>query len=586
MIDYIVGLFYNHRYVRLAIKQTVYYCILIYLFGLLLDLYLTKVIHFNFFVWSESFHENSTAIVLILVGITLLFMTISIYFYNQIHQKKKIKIKLEDIAHIWTNEIDDNDDIKVNKEYKHSPFLIRTINDKEYNSKRLKRFHSELIINNMKYFKDGELYLIMEILTLLDENLKVSSVPSYDKDKENIYLESQNYFKEYNSGKSNVELLSKISLIEHTINVTHIAIKEFEEIAKKEPHTVHSLHLATVLITAIAHDIGKIKNPKMLKIVGFDDVITKDMHHVDLSIEYFKSFVKNLGFYEENEIVTKAIQEHHSSTLPTAKLSKILFTADKEARKFESKELITKLKEDAEETIKKYEREQIEIKNNEQIEKLKMQLAEKDKLIKDMSVNKDNIKTNNILNIENVKEVVSTVNEEDYRVAKLIKESKVVDDYENLDTKKNENFEKLIEEIKSNINTYTQKGISLIMKEKDLLDNPKEFLKSISDENFIYFSYFGLREIFEKIEQRKLSFDEITNHYFNILLKERELVQLFENEQFYGKYEIYTYIDNKDLISNINLIKIPIIKLNLEANDVIQNKENSVMRMFQIREKK
>ena len=73
MIDYIVGLFYNHRYVRLAIKQTVYYCILIYLFGLLLDLYLTKVIHFNFFVWSESFHENSTAIVLILVGITLLF---------------------------------------------------------------------------------------------------------------------------------------------------------------------------------------------------------------------------------------------------------------------------------------------------------------------------------------------------------------------------------------------------------------------------------------------------------------------------------------------------------------------------------
>ena len=139
MIDYIVGLFYNHRYFRLAIKQTVYYCILIYLFGLLLDLYLTKIIHFNFFIWSESFHENSTAIVLILVGITLLFMTISIYFYNQIHQKKRIKIKLEDIAHIWTNEIDDSDDMKVKKEYKHSPFLIRTINDKVYNSKRLKR---------------------------------------------------------------------------------------------------------------------------------------------------------------------------------------------------------------------------------------------------------------------------------------------------------------------------------------------------------------------------------------------------------------------------------------------------------------
>ncbi len=68
---------------------------------------------------------------------------------------------------------------------------------------------------------------------LLDENLNVSSVPSYDKDKENVYLETQNYFKEYNSGKSNVELLSKISLIEHTINVAQIAIKEFTEIEKK-----------------------------------------------------------------------------------------------------------------------------------------------------------------------------------------------------------------------------------------------------------------------------------------------------------------------------------------------------------------
>lgn len=587
MIDYIVGLFYNHRYFRLAIKQTVYYCILIYLFGLLLDLYLTKVIHFNFFIWSESFHENSTAIVLILVGITLLFMTISIYFYNQIHQKKKIKIKLEDIAHIWTNEIDDNNDMKINKEYKHSPFLIRTINDKVYSSKRLKRFHSELIVSNAKYFKDGELYLIMEILTLLDENLNVSSVPSYDKDKENVYLETQNYFKEYNSGKSNVELLSKISLIEHTINVAQIAIKEFTEIEKKEPHTIHSLHLATVLIAAIVHDIGKIKNPKILKIVGFDDVITKDMHHVDLSIEYFKSFVKNLGFYEENEIVTKAIQEHHSSTLPTAKLSKLLFESDKEARKLESKDLITKLKEEADETIKKYEREQNEQINNEQIKKLKEQLAEKDKLIQEMKVTKD-VKTDSNLTKESREEsknVVITISDEEYKNAKSIKASKVIES-ENSNTKENEKFEQLIEEIKSNINTYTIKGISLIMKEVDLLDNPKEFLKSISDDNYIYYSYFGLREIFEKVECKKLNFEEVNNHYFNDLLKERKVAHLFENEQFYGKYEIYCNINNRELISNINLIKIPIINLNLEINDVVDKKEKSVMKMFQIREKK
>ena len=68
------------------------------------------------------------------------------------------------------------------------------------------------------------------------------------------------------------------------MNVVAMAIKQFEEINKTEAHTVHSLHLATVIIAALAHDIGKIKNPKMLKSVGFDDVIVKDMHHMDLSI--------------------------------------------------------------------------------------------------------------------------------------------------------------------------------------------------------------------------------------------------------------------------------------------------------------
>lgn len=578
MIDYIVGLFYNHRYFRLALKQVIHYSIVIYLFGLLLDFYLTNVIHFNFFVWSESFHENSAAIILILVGITLLFFTISLYFYNQIHQKKKIKIKLEDIAHIWTNEIDDKADVKVNKEYKHSPFLIRTINDKVYNSKRLKRFNSENIVNNIKYFKDGELYLIMEILTLLDDNLKVSSVPSYKKDKESDYLESQNYFKEYNSGKTNLELLSKITLVEHTMNVVAMAIKQFEEINKTEAHTVHSLHLATVIIAALAHDIGKIKNPKMLKSVGFDDVIVKDMHHMDLSIEYFKSFVKNLGFYEENEIVIKAIQEHHSSTLPTAKLSKLLFTSDKEARKLESNELISKLKEEAEEKIKKYEREQQEKVNNKQIELLKKQLAEKDELIQNM---------NQSATIEEKKEdvtetvITETVTKEEYEQAKIIKESKV-------EVVQNEDntFDELIAEIKNSANSCTEKGNDFLIKELDLLDNVKEFLKSISDDNYLYFTYYGLREVFSKVENKKISFEEMKTHKYFELLKEHDLIHIYSNEQYFGKFEIFYNLNENELSVNVNLLKMSIEKLSLDLNELKSAKENSRMKFFDIREKK
>ena len=67
----------------------------------------------------------------------------------------------------------------------------------------------------------------------MDNNLKVSSVPSYNADTENTYINDQNYFKEFNTGKSNVKLLSQISLVEHTINVVTHAIEEFRKIENR-----------------------------------------------------------------------------------------------------------------------------------------------------------------------------------------------------------------------------------------------------------------------------------------------------------------------------------------------------------------
>lgn len=124
------------------------------------------------------------------------------------------------------------------------------------------------------------------------------------------------------------------------------------------------------------------------------------------------------------------------------------------------------------------------------------------------------------------------------------------------------------------------------MKEIDLLDNPKEFLKSISDQNYIYFSYFGLKELFEKIEKRKITFDEMKEHEFIKLLKEKELLFYYDEIVYYGKFEIYCNINDNELSSNISLAKIPIIKLNLEITNIMENKEKSVMKMFGIREKK
>jgi hypothetical protein len=95
---------------------------------------------------------------------------------------------------------------------------------------------------------------------------------------------------------------------------------------------------------------------------------------------------------------------------------------------------------------------------------LKKQLAEKDELIQNM---------NQSATIEERKEdVTETVTKEEYEQAKIIKESKV-------EVVQNEDntFDELIAEIKNSANSCTEKGNDFLIKELDLLDNVKEFLK-------------------------------------------------------------------------------------------------------------
>ena len=573
MIRAIVEFLYKYKYVRIVLKQSIYYFLLMYFFGLLLNLYLIKELDFNFFNWVGVFHYNSTAIILILVSITLSFFIITIYFYTQLNQNKKIKIKLEDIAHIWTNEIEEEDKEVMVKEYNHSSFLIRAINDKVYSSKRIQRFNSEYIISNTRFFKDEELYIMNEVLTFLDNNLKVSSVPSYSADKENTYINDQNYFKEFNTGKTNVKLLSKISLVEHTINVVTLAIEEYRKIENEEKGFVDSLKLSTVIIAALSHDIGKIINNGFLKEIGLDEVLVKDMNHTDISIAYFKNFIEKIGIFEEKEIVCKSIKEHHGSILPSDKLSKLIFVADKEARKKESNELIIELKREAKEKIEKYERNKKINDNKIQNDLLKEQLKEKDNLIKKLTSGKEI--SNPVLDSN------KNIDDEEYNHAKSIVSSEIVD---NKEIKKDRDTEKLIETIKKNINKYTKRGNSLIYKEKDLIDNPKDFLKSISDDKNIYFTYQGIKEVFEHIENRKLAFDDMKEHEFFKILKELEIIHFYNETQFYNKFNIKYINGEEELSSVVSLIKMSMVKLNINIENIIEEKKNSTTKKYFITE--
>ncbi len=582
MIELIIKFLYKYKYIRIVLKQTILYFTLMYFFGLLLNLYLTKELDLNFFNWIEAFHYNPTAIILILVGITLCFFIITIYFYTQLNQNKKIEIKLEDIAHIWTNEIEEVEKERIVKEYNHSPFLIRAINDKIYNSKRIQRFNSESIISNIRYFKDEELYIINEVLAFLDNNLKVSSVPSYTADTENTYINDQNYFKEFNTGKTNVKLLSQITLVEHTINVVTHAIKEYRKIENDDAFSVDSLKLSTVIIAALSHDIGKIINNNFLKEIGLDEVIVKEMNHTDISIAYFKNFIEKIGNFDEKEMISKSIKEHHSSILPSDKLSKLIFIADKEARKKESSELIIELKQAAQEKIEKYERLKKLSNDKLQNDMLKKQLEEKDKLIKKLK-NEENISSPQK---EPVKEEITqdknvSINKEEYDAAKSIVSSEVVNKVQNY---KERDTEKLIEFIKKNINRYTKRGNSLILREKDLIDNPKDFLKSISDEENIYFTYQGIKEVFEHIEEKKLTFNDMKDHNFFKILKELEIIHFYNETQFYKKFNI-KYINVGEELSNVvSLIKMPMNKLNIDIENMIEVKMTTPMKKYFITE--
>jgi hypothetical protein len=75
-----------------------------------------------------------------------------------------------------------------------------------------------------------------------------------------------------------------------------------------------------------------------------------------------------------------------------------------------------------------------------------------------------------------------------------------------------------------------------------------------------------------------------THKYFE-LLKEHDLIHIYSNEQYFGKFEIFYNLNENELSVNVNLLKMSIEKLSLDLNELKSAKENSRMKFFDIREK-
>ncbi|GAB5047571.1 HD domain-containing protein [Thermodesulfovibrio sp. TK110] len=201
-------------------------------------------------------------------------------------KRKEVKIKLEELAILWKN-------------------MQSQLN---YGVEKV-HFFSPVISDFYKKYLDGKLYftgnvkkVIIDILTLLDTEGEVSSVVSGQSETESKL--PQNTF----------QMLSKISLTEHTIHVA-------EEILTIVPFGANA---PKALIAALGHDLGKLpKFRNQYYTLGDHPFISVTV--LD-SIQSFKELV-----YADD--ILKAIRDHHLK--PKDFLGEALKEADQRARRRE-----------------------------------------------------------------------------------------------------------------------------------------------------------------------------------------------------------------------------------------------------------
>lgn len=355
----IIEFFFKNKRTTAAIKYISLYILSIYVFGIFLNYALTQSVDFNIGVWIDNFKSNQKIIIAMFMVYTIVLMSSTYYFYTK-YQELKTKnevviLKLEDVAYTWVNDKKPNNDekevvdaeiVKEEKDIQNETTTehLKYISFKDFS---INRFFSTIILKNANEFTKDELTIVLDILKLLETHGGVSSVASkFKNDAEIDWINQIKAFNDYKTGKQNYELLSKINIKTHTINVADYAVEAFKAFAKTNKDEVVLVDLPLVVIAALAHDIGKIVK-RVSDVINLPENIIFQNNHTNISIEYFE---KIAGKYARKDSVKEAIRSHHQAYAPTDILSKIIFESDKKAREKESKEIIEKIKKEADES--------------------------------------------------------------------------------------------------------------------------------------------------------------------------------------------------------------------------------------------
>lgn len=212
--------------------------------------------------------------------------------YRTWKEQEKTEIYLEQLARIWRTYDEEVEVTLETVDFKHDLLL-------EFYVRYLK---------GRTWFKGRVKEVVLGIMKLLDEK---GDVPSVVKIKNEVYDLDENTY----------TLLSRVSLLEHSVHVAEEAMNL----------GVSGVYEAPLLIAALSHDLGKIPEylPKFYTL-GDHPLISV------VVLEEIPGF-KDLPFAEE---VKQAVASHHRAG--KGKLVELLKQADKNARKREISELLQK----------------------------------------------------------------------------------------------------------------------------------------------------------------------------------------------------------------------------------------------------
>lgn len=366
--DLFMNFIYEHPLFRKLLMYLIYTVVgfFIAVIGILYvdtgELIFDRHILFSSEIYAALLDNHRNAIYMMIVLEQFVFISVLMWQNHRLKNRSNCSVKyvhIEDIASIWLQNQRIKENIK--KEYDAEAKKEYTAQEKKpplyvnFKKQRSNDLFNNIVMPHIDRLLDEEVDIIIELLRLVeDKGQDTPSVVSFtEKDPETKY--KKDVLTE--DGLTSYQILRKVSLYDHTLNVVNSIYEEL----KRHSKTNYVLLLGKAIIAALAHDMGKIKKMEERLENVSPEIFSSQPHHQISKIFFMKMYPN----YRDRKIVIEAIENHHSIKVPSGNdLIKLLITADKGARDFEIDEYF-KSDGKQEKLISKREKKQVSLNDKE-----------------------------------------------------------------------------------------------------------------------------------------------------------------------------------------------------------------------------